>query len=205
MTYLLLILTAFVTILQIDNLKTKPVNKKAWFTVLLVIVATIITYFAQKNEQTNTKNEKIKSDSTANARMDSSNKVILDGIGQAIGKYSLGYDTAKQEIVSLQKLIKDSANRKTTIIQGDNPTISFDYENGIRFDSIKNNVLYYSVSIISKSAASILKDATVYFMYSRSDDSNILNDLIYFKHSPFSTKNIGFAENGGFDVFAIST
>ncbi len=113
-----------------ETLFPEKFKGRPWIIFGLLVVLTVVSFINEheknKAEETANKNAKIDADrrdhlidSTANARVDSSNKMILNGIGQAIGKYSLGYDSAKQELVVLQKLIKDSANRKTTIIQGE--------------------------------------------------------------------------------------
>lgn len=144
MINLLIFLTGVAAALQVDNFKAKSrvLKVKAWSTLFVLIIATAISIFVQRKAERNSLNDKKALDSTADARVKISTNTILDGFGKAIGKYSLGYDSAKQEIVALQKLIKGSANRKTTIIQGNNPTVSFSDE-GIKLDSLVNDKIFF--------------------------------------------------------------
>ena len=200
MGYFLIILTCIIAALQIDNLTAKPFILKAWITLGLLIIATIITFIVEGNKSNQeifakkiAKKESDKRDhardSIADLRITKSNQLILNGIGDAIGKYSLGYDSAKKEIAKLSKLIKDSANRKSTYVQGDNPTMAFCDDIGINFNYIRNDTIYYSINICSYSAASILNSATFYIMYSNNKSFEI------FKNLEFSNKVTPFAKN----------
>ena len=131
-------------------------------------------------------------DSLAEVKRKESNQLILDGFGKAIGKYSLGYDSAKHEIVALQKLIKDSKPTN----QGDNPNINFTPDKGISVDSFTNNFIGVRVNITSNSAPSILKEATLYCLYSDNQKENVFKDLKYDTKVPFLSKNLGFIKDG---------
>ena len=140
MIYLLLTLTGIITVLQTDKLTAKPTNVKAWSTVIVVGIATLISIFIERHRSYQETQEKIKNDSISDLRVTKSNKIILTGIGDALAKYNLGYDSATKQIKELKQLIKDSANRKTTIIQGDNPVVTF-CEEGITLDSARTIIL----------------------------------------------------------------
>jgi hypothetical protein len=134
MTNLLFLLTFLIAVLEIDDLKAKPVKFKPWMTLILLVIATVITYFVENQKEKQALLEKKTTDSLADVRVKNSNKQILQGFGDAIGKYSLGYDSAKKEIARLSKLIRDSANRKTTVVEPEIPSVLFHVDDGVKLD-----------------------------------------------------------------------
>jgi hypothetical protein len=149
MTYLLIILTGAITILQIDNLKTKSFDKKAWLTLGCVVFATIITFFIESNKSYRDRQEKKVSDSLADLRVSKSNRVILTGIGDAIGKYGLKYDSAKKELDTLKNLMRDSSNRKSTIYYKTDSSIFYSVPNievssiNLEYSKNKDSIIQY--------------------------------------------------------------
>ncbi|HEY5367605.1 MAG TPA: hypothetical protein VIJ75_01330 [Hanamia sp.] len=209
MGYFLLIVTLIVGIFQIDKLFPEKFKLRPWITFGMLIVLTVTAFIVESNNRQEAeinkklaKNERDERDhirdSIADDRVKKSNTEILTGIGDAIGKYSLGYDSAKRELVALNKLIKDSVNGKTTIIQGDNPYISFDDSIGIVLDYLKNDSMAYFVNIRSYSAGSIMKQAIIYTLTSKYEVNDIMNDLEFNNKGPLLAKNVPFFKNGGF-------
>lgn len=119
-------------------------------------------------------------DSVADFRIKESNREILNGIGTAVGKYSLGYDSAKKELVALQKLITDSANKKTTIIQGSKPLLAFDDKVGMEILYNRNDTLCFNVHIKSLGAPSIISNGKVYIIFSTSEGAISLPKDLFF-------------------------
>ena len=204
-SYLLLAITLLVGIFQIEKLFPESFKAKPWIILSLLVVLTVFSFINEYYKGEDAKEAIIAAnkkdhnrDLIADLKIKESNQLILDGFGKAIGKYSLGYDTAKQEIVALQKLIKDSANRKTTIIQGDNPTINFKEKGGIIVDSFTNDIIRVEAYITSYSASSILKYATVYSFVSPNPSNKFDYNLKYYNSLPYLNKNLGIPKNASY-------
>ena len=74
MTIVFVILTAVIGILQLENLKSKPINFKAWATLLAIMAAAIVSYFI---EQGKTKEEKYAKDAGKLLPDKTTNKKLL--------------------------------------------------------------------------------------------------------------------------------
>jgi len=127
---------------------------------------------------------------------------ILTGIGNAIGKYSLGYDSAKNEIIKLSKLIKDSANRKTTILDGEAPIVGFGPNFGLKLEYKRNDTLRYIVSIVSQDAGATVYQAKLYTLVSFNNIGGIFKDLTFINDNLLINKSTNFAKNGGTSIGA---
>lgn len=125
-------------------------------------------------------------------------KEVIKGFEDAVGKYGYGYDSAKQEIVNLSKLIKDSANRKTIIIEGENPVVDFDPNNGLKIEYLRNDTLKLRINILSNGAGSIVNYARAYIMLSKYNIGGIFKDLHYMGDQQLLSKNKDLAKGSGF-------
>lgn len=147
-------------------------------------IITIVRFFAEKAKDANEHKKEIAakiSDSIKDVRADervanSSTRIIKD-IGEAIGKYSLGYDSSKKEIAELKQLIKDSANRKTTVIQGNSPNVLLCLNDGLKLNFNRNDTIEFHIDICCESAPAIVKKAHVYLMASEFiSESDVLSN-----------------------------
>ncbi len=128
MPYILLVLTFIIGALQIDNLKLKPINKKAWITLFLLIIATVISFFVQSSEssQKTTDKQDVKTDNNkrdsasetnADLRTIQSNQIVMISSLALKAKIDSTRNTVVDSMVSindrtitiLQKTIKDQA------------------------------------------------------------------------------------------------
>jgi len=206
MSYLFLIVTLIVGALQIDNLVSDKFKAKPWIILCLLVVVTVISFLIEGNGRREATKAKILAkqesdkrdhdrDSIADERIKKSNKEILTGIGDAIGKYSLGYDSAKKEITVLQQLIKDSSNRKTTIIEGYSPNLTLDGTYGLILDSTNVDTIFFRMRVCSENAPCIFKSGFAYFLSSTQAGNDMLNDLIYCGKTKVLAGNLGLAQN----------
>ena len=142
----------------------------------------------------------IKRERNRNEREDSlvreSNKVLVKSFGDAIGVYKLGWDSANKRITDLEKLLRDSANRKTTYVQGESPNISF-CENGLQFDRFNLDTIHYSIGICSQSAPSILKESRAYIISSEYELGAALKNMEYVGSNVIFKRNIGLGKDLG--------
>ncbi|MEO6134369.1 MAG: hypothetical protein ABIP35_04405 [Ginsengibacter sp.] len=122
---------------------------------------------------------------------ESDKKDILTNIGNAIGKYSLGYDSAKNEIVKLSKLIKDSANRQTTIIESETPILGFAYP-GLVIEYKRNDSIRYKIIIASMGAGSVATNLKSYVLISYNNIGGMFKDLIFVIKNPLFSKKSSF-------------
>ena len=117
-------------------------------------------------------------------KYDTSTRNIID----ALAKYGLKYDTAQQRI---EKLVKDSANRKTTIILRDNPIVRLCLDSGLVLKKATSDSLHYQFRICGRSASAILKEATIYSLLSRFEDAEGINNLEFGHSAKILGNNIG--------------
>lgn len=216
MTYILLIITFLTASFQEDKLFKKQLKGRPKAILFLLVSATIISFAKEYNvsveknieEQFMSVNNqwgKQERGYYENLRLSSNTRRILEGIGVALAKYKLAYDTANKKIESLKQLIRDSANRKITIMEAESPLVSFTIEDGIRLDYKRNDTLRYLVSITSYSAPSIVNNATLYVMLSKNNIGGIFKDLAFNQKTLFANHILRLPKDKplerGFNIF----
>jgi len=178
-------------IFQIDNFLPFWKKAKPWIIIVLLIAVAVISIINENFKKAEAAKKQSDRDSVAEVKRKESNLFILNGIGNAIGVYKLGYDSVTKQFYELQKVIKDSANRKTTIIQGESPNINFDYDTGIVVKSFTSDSIDFTVAIKSYNAPSIVKNASIYCVYAYNQKGDFYRELKYDTSMTFLNKNLG--------------
>jgi cell division protein FtsL len=124
-------------------------------------------------------------DSISSAKIENSKQETIE----ALARYGYKTDSLNDNLV---RIVRDSTNRKITIIQGENPVVNFCLSPiGLKFLYSRNDTIGYSVSICSQNAGAIVKWAKVYIVMSENNYSEPQNKLYFVGSNPLLRKNIG--------------
>jgi|ERR1035437_1143514 hypothetical protein len=138
-----------------DNRKNKLkwLNNRGWLVVIcgvILIVLPALQYWL--NLQADQKKEKYiqleqnKKDSITNATNEANKNKIIITFTEALRKYGLKYDSSQKVIA---KLVRDSANKITTIINANEPDLDFCPGKGIQLTNKANDTFNLKVNICS--------------------------------------------------------
>ena len=133
----------------------RRITKKGWV-FLVVALITIALYIIQfhLNEKEIAKREK-----AFENKLDANKEKIIETFTDGLAKYGLKYDSSRRRI---EKLIKDSAQRKTVIINKSEPFLSLCQDRPIHLENITQTNYKFVLHICNSSAPSRNIDAIVY-------------------------------------------
>ena len=96
----------------------------------------------------------------------------------------------------MQSLIKDSAGRKMTIIQGDNPNLELCLTRPIvEIFLKKDTAVKVTLYVCGESAPSIFLGGTVYVLFSNNDGAEAFKSIRYFNKKSYLSKKLGLAQD----------
>jgi hypothetical protein len=135
------------------------------------------------------RNDYVISSDSLKIKYDTSTANIIE----ALAKYGLKYDTAQERI---EKLVRDSSNNKTTIIQGDAPTVRLCNDDGLKLSGWEKDTLRFSIKLCSYSASSILNNLQYYILCSENSIVDDLSKLEYVGNHEWIKQPFGITKEG---------